>query len=54
VVPQVSIYAGESFDEVAESMFSGPVTFIGLDAPGDLPAGSQAYPLDRLGPLIPA
>jgi hypothetical protein len=32
---------------------SEPVTFIGIDAPGGLPPGSETYPLDRLGELIP-
>ncbi|GAA0716463.1 TerD family protein [Dactylosporangium roseum] len=31
-----------------------PVTFIGIEAPEDLPDGSEAYTLDRLGELIPA
>ena len=30
-----------------------PVTFLGIEAPEDLPAGSQAYTLDRLSELIP-
>jgi hypothetical protein len=30
-----------------------PVTFIGIEAPDGLPAGSQAYTLDRLSELIP-
>jgi hypothetical protein len=30
-----------------------PVTFVGIEAPDDLPAGSQAYTLDRLSELIP-
>jgi hypothetical protein len=30
-----------------------PVTFIGIEAPEDLPAGSEAYTLDRLSELIP-
>ncbi|MEV4510032.1 hypothetical protein AB0K00_13840 [Dactylosporangium sp. NPDC049525] len=30
-----------------------PVTFIGIDAPADLPEGSQTYTLDRLSELIP-
>ncbi len=30
-----------------------PVTFLGLEAPGGLPDGSEAYTLDRLGELIP-
>ncbi len=31
-----------------------PVTFIGVEAPEGLPAGSEVYALDRLGELIPA
>ncbi|MFI0793815.1 hypothetical protein ACH4OY_14145 [Micromonospora rubida] len=31
-----------------------PITFIGIEAPQDLPDGSEAYTLDRLGELIPA
>lgn len=31
-----------------------PVTFIGIEAPEDLPDGSEAYTLDRLSELIPA
>ncbi len=30
-----------------------PVTFIGIEAPEELPAGSEAYTLDRLSELIP-
>ncbi|WP_327003009.1 hypothetical protein OHA72_49315 [Dactylosporangium sp. NBC_01737] len=30
-----------------------PVTFIGIEAPGDLPDGSETYTLDRLSELIP-
>ena len=33
---------------------SGPVTWIGLEQPEGLPEGSEVYPLDRLGDLIPA
>jgi hypothetical protein len=29
------------------------VTFIGIDAPRDLPDGSEVYTLDRLSNLIP-
>ena len=31
-----------------------PVTWIGLEPPAGLPEGSEVYPLDRLGDLIPA
>lgn len=31
-----------------------PVTFIGIEAPADLPEGSEVYTLDRLSELIPA
>jgi hypothetical protein len=31
-----------------------PVTYLGLEPPADLPAGSQVYRLERLGDLIPA
>ncbi len=31
-----------------------PVTFIGIEAPADLPGGSEVYTLDRLSELIPA
>ncbi|WP_405097259.1 hypothetical protein [Micromonospora sp. NBC_01412] len=31
-----------------------PITFIGIEAPQDLPDGSEAYTLDRLSELIPA
>ncbi|GAB3430609.1 TerD family protein [Actinophytocola sediminis] len=31
-----------------------PVTFIGIEAPRDLPDGSEVYTVDRLGELIPA
>lgn len=31
-----------------------PVTYIGIEAPEDLPEGSEAYTLDRLNELIPA
>jgi hypothetical protein len=30
-----------------------PITFIGIEAPEDLPDGSEAYTLDRLSELIP-
>ncbi|WP_433171667.1 TerD family protein [Actinoallomurus sp. CA-150999] len=33
--------------------FDGPVTFIGLERPEDLPAGSEVYAQDRLNELIP-
>jgi hypothetical protein len=33
---------------------SEPVTWIGLEQPGRLPAGSEVFTLDRLGDLIPA
>jgi len=33
---------------------ASPVTYIGIDAPGDLPPGSETFTLDRLGELIPA
>ncbi|MFC4857096.1 hypothetical protein [Actinophytocola glycyrrhizae] len=33
---------------------AGPVTFVGIDAPDGLPAGSTVYTLDRIGELIPA
>jgi hypothetical protein len=33
---------------------ASPVTYIGIDAPGDLPPGSETFTLDRLGALIPA
>ncbi|MEV6520694.1 hypothetical protein AB0M43_01965 [Longispora sp. NPDC051575] len=33
---------------------AGPVVFVGLDAPEDLPDGSEVYTLDRLSALIPA
>ncbi|WP_426514776.1 hypothetical protein ACPPVO_38490 [Dactylosporangium sp. McL0621] len=32
----------------------GPVTYIGLEAPDNLPEGSEVYTLDRLTELIPA
>ena len=32
----------------------GPVTFIGIDAPEDLPDGSDVYTLERLTELLPA
>jgi hypothetical protein len=32
---------------------TGPVTFVGIERPEDLPAGSDVYPLDRLNELIP-
>lgn len=32
----------------------GPVTFVGIEAPENLPAGSEVYTLDRLGELVPA
>lgn len=32
----------------------GPVTFIGLEEPEGLPAGSEVYTLDRLNALVPA
>ncbi|HET9974617.1 MAG TPA: hypothetical protein VFQ68_40740 [Streptosporangiaceae bacterium] len=32
----------------------GPVTWIGLEQPERLPAGSEVFTLDRLGDLIPA
>lgn len=32
----------------------GPVTYIGLERPERLPAGSEVFTLDRLGDLIPA
>src|SRR5262249_4440655 len=31
-----------------------PVTFIGIEAPDNLPEGSEAYTLERLNELIPA
>ncbi|MDP9794099.1 hypothetical protein J2S43_002611 [Catenuloplanes nepalensis] len=41
----VRVWDGRAPDE--------PVTFIGLEAPADLPDGSDIYPLDRLTELIP-
>ena len=32
----------------------GPVTYVGLEQPENLPEGSEVYALDRLGNLIPA
>ncbi|MBO4206016.1 hypothetical protein [Micromonospora echinofusca] len=42
---EVTMWDGRMPDE--------PVTFVGIEAPGDLPDGSEAYTLDRLGELIP-
>jgi hypothetical protein len=38
-------YAGQAFD--------GPVTYLGIERPADLPAGSDAITLDRLAELVP-
>ncbi|TDV42154.1 hypothetical protein [Actinophytocola oryzae] len=43
---EVTIWDGRALD--------GPVTFVGVDAPRELPDGSDVYTLDRLGELIPA
>lgn len=41
--------------EYREGMeLAGPVTFIGLDRPEGLPAGSEVFTLDRLNALVPA
>ncbi len=32
---------------------AGPVTFVGVEPPGDLPEGSKTYTLDRLTELLP-
>jgi hypothetical protein len=42
----VTIWDGRPPDE--------PVTFVGIEAPGDLPDGSEVYTLDRLTELLPA
>ncbi len=42
---EVTAWDGRTPDE--------PVTFIGLEAPGDLPDGSEVFTLDRLNELIP-
>lgn len=42
---EVTIWNGRLPDE--------PITFIGIEAPEDLPDGSEAYTLDRLNELIP-
>lgn len=42
----VTVWDGGAFEE--------PVTFVGLEAPRDLPPGSEVYTLDRLTELIPA
>jgi hypothetical protein len=42
---EVTLWNGQLPDE--------PITFIGIEAPQDLPDGSQAYTLDRLSELIP-
>jgi hypothetical protein len=44
--PEATTWDGQALD--------APVTFVGLDAPAELPAGSEVYTLDRLGELIPA
>ncbi len=41
----VMVWDGQAPDE--------PVTFVGFEAPEDLPDGSEVYGLDRLGELIP-
>jgi hypothetical protein len=43
---EVTTWDGRTPDE--------PVTFVGIEAPKDLPAGSAVYALDRLSELIPA
>lgn len=43
---EVTTWDGRSPDE--------PVTYIGIQAPDNLPEGSQTYTLDRLNQLIPA
>ncbi|MBM2620337.1 hypothetical protein JIG36_32975 [Actinoplanes sp. LDG1-06] len=43
---EVSVWDGQPPEE--------PVTFIGIDAPEQLPEGSEIYTLDRLHELIPA
>lgn len=43
---EVTTWDGQAPDE--------PVTFVGIDAPQDLPEGSEVYTLDRLNELIPA
>lgn len=42
----VTVWDGQVPDE--------PVTYVGIDAPQDLPTGSEVYTLDRLTELIPA
>lgn len=42
---EVTTWDGQTPDE--------PVTFVGIEAPADLPAGSEVYTLDRLSELIP-
>jgi hypothetical protein len=42
---EVTLWDGQLPDE--------PITFIGIEAPQDLPDGSQVYTLDRLSELIP-
>ncbi|GIF71697.1 hypothetical protein Asi02nite_12150 [Asanoa siamensis] len=43
---EVTVWDGQAPD--------GPVTFVGIETPEGLPAGSDAYPLNRLTELIPA
>jgi hypothetical protein len=41
-------------DLLRQKATSGPVTYIGVDPPEDLPEGSVIYTLANLGGLIPA
>jgi hypothetical protein len=42
---EVTMWDGRQPDE--------PVTYVGIEAPEGLPAGSETYTLDRLSELIP-
>jgi hypothetical protein len=47
--------SAESFSEYGDGVkLDGPVTYVGLERPDDLPEGSQVYALDRLNALVPA
>ncbi|HEU5332652.1 MAG TPA: TerD family protein [Actinocrinis sp.] len=47
--------SAESFSEYGDGLkLDGPVTYVGLERPDDLPDGSEVYALDRLNALVPA
>ncbi|MEV5703528.1 hypothetical protein [Actinoallomurus sp. NPDC052274] len=53
LVDRLAAKAGATTPYEPGMELDGPVTFIGLDRPEGLPAGSEVYALDRLNELIP-